>query len=232
MENGTRQNAKAWTEVYKTTSFGNNYPTDCLVSLYHHFIKQELAQKKHPVKVLDFGCSHGANAKFFLDQGFDVYGIDISKDAVDYCIRQQRFDKHRFAACDLLGDHVSIQELFGTFDLVIASECLYYFSQSDFDALLQNFYECMNEHAVIYANMHTWNHPLYKNYRDMGRNAEGLTQIPASGKADLPLHVRIVENKQEMRQLFRRFQETATVRSVLELESEMETLHYIGKKIR
>lgn len=230
MENGTRQNATAWTEVYQRTSFGNRYPTDGLVSLYYHFIKPELPNQAQPAKVLDFGCSHGANALFFSEQGFDVYGIDISKDAIDYCVQKQGFEKRRFMACNILEDSLSVRELYGTFDLIIASECLYYFSQADFDKLLLKFYECMKEDAVIYANMHTWNHPLYRNYQGIGCNKEGLVEIPASGTADLPLRVRIVENKQAMRQLFRGFRETAIVRSLLELESEVETLHYIGKK--
>lgn len=231
MELGTSQNAAAWTEVYQRTSFGNHYPTDGLVSLYHHFIKPELAGRSRPVKMLDFGCSHGANAVFFAELGFDVYGIDISKDAVDYCIQTQGFDERHFLACDILGGNVSIRELYGTFDLIVASECLYYFSQADFDALLQNFYECMKEGAVLYANMHTWNHPLYRDYQTAAANQEGLIEIPASGMADLPLKVRIVNDKQEMRQLFAMFQETAVLRSILELESEVETLHFIGKKI-
>lgn len=230
MDHGTKQNAAAWAKVYQTSSFGNRYPTDGLVSLYYHFIKKDLENRSHPVKVLDFGCSHGANAAFFSELGFDVYGIDISKDAVDCCIVTHGFDKSRFRACDLLGDHLSVRELFGTFDLIIASECLYYFSQADFEALLLNFEDCMKEHAVIYANMHTWNHPLYRDYQHTPANAEGLVEIPASGTAALPLQVRIVADKHQMRQLFHRFEETAVVRSILELESECETLHFIGKK--
>ena len=52
-----------------------------------------------------------------------------------------------------------------------------------------------------------------------------------SGTADLPLSVRIVEGKEEMREIFQIFEEIVTVRSVLELESENETLHFIGKKV-
>ena len=42
MEHGTKQNAAAWAKVYQTSSFGNRYPTDGLVSLYYHFIKKDL----------------------------------------------------------------------------------------------------------------------------------------------------------------------------------------------
>ncbi len=34
-----------------------------------------------------------------------------------------------------------------------------------------------------------------------------------------------------MREIFQIFEEIVTVRSVLELESENETLHFIGKKV-
>ena len=54
MEEGTKRNSRAWSEVYRTTAFGNAYPTDGLVSIYHHFIKKELKAAEEPPKVLDF----------------------------------------------------------------------------------------------------------------------------------------------------------------------------------
>ena len=232
MESGTKNNSLAWSKIYQTTSFGNKYPTDGLVSLYYHFMKNEVGSLGYPAKVLDFGCSHGANARFFAGLGFDVYGIDISEDAISYCRKEQGFDSRKFKACDVLDDGVSIAEMFGEFDMVVASECLYYFSEADFGRLLQEFYACMRENAVFYANMHTWNHHLYRKYRMLGTDEDGLAEIPASGTADLPLRVRIVEDKKQMRGLFQVFEEIATVRSILELETENETLHFIGKKRR
>lgn len=230
MEQGTKNNSKVWEQVYETTNFGNRYPTDGLVSLYHHFIKDKLSNLPYPIKVLDFACSHGANAKFFSESGFDVYGIDISSEAITYCVEQQGFSREKFLACDILNDNLSLEEIFGKFDLVIASECLYYFSDADRERILGKFYACMNEGAVIYANMHTWNHQLYRNYQNMAPNDEGLVEVKASGTANLPLWVRIVEDKEEVRKLFECFEEIATVRSMLELESQNETLHFIGRK--
>lgn len=230
MEQGTQSNSKAWAKVYETTNFGNRYPTDGLVSLYYHFIKERQYGLAFPVKVLDFACSHGANARFFRDMGFEVYGIDISEEAIEYCVKEQGFDYEKFIACDVLAEDVSLEELFGKFDLIIASECLYYFSNQDLQRLLGKFYACMNEGAILYANMHTWNHQLYRNYQNTRPNEEGLIEVRASGTAALPLWVKIVADKEEMRKLFGCFQEIATVCSVLELESENETLHFIGRK--
>lgn len=229
MRKETKENGKAWARVYEKTDFGNRYPTDGLVSLYYHFIKEHLEGLSHPIKVLDFACSHGANAKFFSELGFEVYGIDISEKAISYCVQEQGFDREKFVACDVLGENLSLSELFGKFDLIVASECLYYFSKTDFYRLLGKFCKCMKEGAVLYANMHTWNHQLYREYRNVKQNEEGLVEIKSSGTAGVPLWVKIVEDKDEMRDLFGCFEEIATVHSVLELESEIETLHFIGK---
>ena len=207
MEQGTKNNSKAWEKVYESTNFGNQYPTDGLVSLYHHFMKERLSNLPHPIKVLDFACSHGANAKFFRDLGFEVYGIDISEEAIAYCVKEQGFEAEKFIACNVLQKDLSLKELFGKFDLIIASECLYYFSDQDLQRLIKKFYDCMNKGAVIYTNMHTWNHQLYRDYKDIKPNNEGLIEVKASGKADLPLWVKIVEDKREMRNLFGSFVE-------------------------
>ena len=71
---------------------------------------------------------------------------------------------------------------------------------------------------------------MYREYQNTRIDEDGLVQIPASGLADLSLGVRIVADKQEMRKIFGVFEEITTVRSVLEMESENETLHFIGKK--
>ena len=39
------------------------------------------------VRVLDIGCGSGANIKYAASLGYNVYGIDISQTAVDYCIK-------------------------------------------------------------------------------------------------------------------------------------------------
>lgn len=194
------------------------------------FYQKRIEGRRRAVEGTGFCLQPRGKRKVFESLGFEVYGIDISKEAVDYCIQEQGFDSEKFTSCDILSGERSLKEMFGTFDLVIASECLYYFSEKDLSRLLQEFNDSMKEGAIFYANMHTWNHQLYRSYEKAEKNAEGLTEIPESGTAGLPLGVRIVENKEEMKKLFGIFQEIATVRSVLELESESETLHFIGKK--
>jgi len=51
----------------------------------------------HGSKILDLGCGACNNAQYMAQRGFDVYGIDFSHKAIDFCRR-------RFNALTLSGD--------------------------------------------------------------------------------------------------------------------------------
>ncbi|MDE2589481.1 MAG: class I SAM-dependent methyltransferase, partial [Patescibacteria group bacterium] len=63
------------------------YPGEAVVKFSARYLKRRTGiktwQKKRNVKrVLDAGCGNGRHVIFFSEQGFDVYGIDISNDAI------------------------------------------------------------------------------------------------------------------------------------------------------
>ncbi len=84
--------------------------------------------------------------------------------------------------------------------------------------------------GVFYASMVTYNHGLYRSYKDVLPDEEGMTRILKSGAADKPLYVHIMKDKEDMRNTFSCFKEIAILRTVEEMESEDESLHYIGIK--
>jgi len=42
---------------------------------------------KPPKKVLDLGCGNGKNAKWLVERGFEVYGVDFSESAIKFARR-------------------------------------------------------------------------------------------------------------------------------------------------
>lgn len=230
MEKVIRENEKAWQMTYETSSFGNKYPSSYLVSLFHRVIKKNLPVK-NKIKVLDFGCSLGANAKFISDmQGYEVYGIDVSPDAITYCIEEVGFSKDHFCCCNVLKDNISLKELFGEIDLIIASEVLYYFAKSDLDILLAKFKECLCDGGIIYADMPTLNHGAYREYAQKIPNEEGMIEVKSTGSVEQTLWVRLVKDKDDMRNIFHEFDEIATLRTLEEIEGENEEIHFVGRK--
>lgn len=219
------ENKKSYDKLYEK-GWGNRYPDSHLISFWHNYIKHLLPRSDGQVKVLDFGCSLGANTRFFHEQGCDVYGIDISEIAVRKCVELNGFPQDHFKALDLLGRSDSLEAIFHTrFDLIIASEVLYYFSPDDIKKLRDIFHDGLVENGVIYANWVTYNHHVYKKYK--GMTGKQIV-VEATGSADEKMYDYIIEDKAELQNIFSNFTAKYIKRTVIELDEENESLHYIG----
>lgn len=64
--------------------YGVIYPEGHVIRFYERFLKHE--RKMNGGKILDFGCGSGTHMKYFLDKGFEVFGVDI----VDGAVKQAR----------------------------------------------------------------------------------------------------------------------------------------------
>ena len=76
-----------WENIYKrkTQSHKNKYPNSEIVSFVLKYYYQQCFDNRKNIKVLDLGCGWGNNLNFLKNEGFDVYGIDGSKTAIDNC---------------------------------------------------------------------------------------------------------------------------------------------------
>ena len=78
-----------WEEIYADpqTAHKNKYPTELVVSTVFRNFKTRAG-----LKALDLGCGWGNNLRFLRDVGFDAYGIEISRTAVESM--QSEFGDH------------------------------------------------------------------------------------------------------------------------------------------
>ena len=136
---------------------------------YGRIFKYEfgLSGEKHE-KVLDFGCGQGAALQFFKSNGFAVYGVDISEVDINRCKEKMPDVQDHFA---VIPPAPSENDIFfqGDYDLIIAVQALYYYSDADLQIRLKSLYEQMKPGAVIYATMMGPKHRMYqyaKEYKD------------------------------------------------------------------
>lgn len=82
-------NSDTWNGIYEQTDFGNKYPLSYLVSLFHARVKPEILKTKQleDANVLDFACSIGANSRVYRDLGMNIYGIDVSMNAINKAVQ-------------------------------------------------------------------------------------------------------------------------------------------------
>ena len=78
---------KNWDKVYTTAFGGNWYPDEGIVRFTARYLQRRLGidvwnVKRKVNRLLDDGCGNGRHVVLFAEQGFDVYGIDISPEAV------------------------------------------------------------------------------------------------------------------------------------------------------
>ena len=114
-------------------------------------------------RVLDFGCGEGATLRFLKQQGFSVFGVDISVDKVLAFLQRSEADIARCAASmpdvapnfQVIEPQPRADDVFfgGNFDLVTAIQALYYYSDEDMETRLQSLHAQMRPGAVIYATM-------------------------------------------------------------------------------
>lgn len=92
------------------------------------------------MKILDAGCGEGRNAVYFINEGYQLYGIDQNDIAIQYCrymakSLDKKYDAHRFQ----VGSMEEIPFHKEAFDAVLCSAVLH-FAEGE-----SNFWQMMNE---------------------------------------------------------------------------------------
>lgn len=73
-------------------------------------------------KVLDYGCGMGHIMERFIEKGVNVWGVDMSGEAVDACIRRCRDSKYFHGVKIFDGGELPFET--AAFDLITCTECI------------------------------------------------------------------------------------------------------------
>lgn len=116
-----------WNDVYSKRFNGMWYPSEGVVKFSARYLQRRVGIEVYDVKrdvrrILDVGCGIGRYAVFFAEQGFDVYGMDISKEAIE--IAKAWLAKKRLKADLRVGDVEKLPFDDEFFDVVISDGVL------------------------------------------------------------------------------------------------------------
>lgn len=197
-----RANSDFWQSEYET-----RYPDTNLVKLYHHVVKRDLPAGKK-LKALDYGCSNGTNAFFLSDMGFDAYGVDINKIAIEKAKKKAEplgLSSH-FAAVDTA---ISADDVYfgGGFDFLLSWHTLYYFNNTDLNLRLRSFFNQMKPGGTFVATFVATKTATYKQTEPF---EDGLRRMPINERIR-DLHGKehfcnYVETPEELQKKFSLFQ--------------------------
>lgn len=223
-------NSAAWSSIYETSSFGNLYPSSYLVSLFHSRIKPLLLQKNNlqDVNILDFGCSIGANSVVFQNLQMNTYGIDVSVKAIERLHSNKIGDNEHFKVANLLDSELEIDDIFPgvKFDCIIASEIMYYFKDAERTLILNKFSKAMNKDAIIYVSMPSYDMALYKAYKEVPKDENGMVEVKESGRIKDTLWVNLPRTIEDVSKMFKPFKTIDILTTNLPVRSNENMIEY------
>lgn len=121
-----------------------------------YLLDQVLKNKFNPeMKVLDAGCGEGRNVIYFLNSGYNVYGMDIDSAAINALqfiagSLRQDLDQDHFQQ----GDIENLPYADHTFDLIIASAVLHFArNERNFLKMFGELIRCLKSGAMLFVRI-------------------------------------------------------------------------------
>ncbi len=127
-------------------------------------------------RILDAGCGEGRNAVYFIQKGYQIFGIDPNETAIQYCRFLSRslnpnFDIHRFQ----VGRLEEIPFHAEAFDLVICSAVLHFADSVDnFWEMIYEIHRVLKPGGLFWFRMTTAFGGILDQSQDLGNGKYGL----------------------------------------------------------
>lgn len=122
------------------------------IYLFDQLLKGTYADVK---TVLDAGCGGGRNLVYFLQNGYEVYGIDHNQEAVEAVKELSQMLAPANPASNFMvatSENLPFEDNY--FDLVISSAVLHFAqSQTHFDAMLQSMWRVLKPGGYLFARL-------------------------------------------------------------------------------
>jgi ubiquinone/menaquinone biosynthesis C-methylase UbiE len=136
-------------------------------------------------KILDLGCGNGRNLRYIARQGFEIYGIDISEEALVQL--RETLEQEKLSANIQRGSFYNLPYENKTFDCVISISVLQHNDWKGAKKAFSEISRVLKDGGLFLLRVRSTNRSLPEKRRDI--RDHGITYIPATGrKAGIMLH--------------------------------------------
>ncbi len=151
----------AYTTFYKNRNPQKVYPTEFVVRTFLAKYPALKLTLKSNSKVLDLGFGDGRNTAFLIEQGYEVYGIEITKEIVD--LTAKRLANLGLSATLKIGRNRDIPFEDDFFDVILGCHVSYYCDGADnFQVNLKEFARVLKPKGWFITSLADINSYIFK----------------------------------------------------------------------
>ncbi len=138
-----------WENTFSSQEWGK-YPAEPLI----RFVARNFYNKQRDqIHIMEIGCGPGPNIWYFAREGFRVYGIDISENAIRRATNRMR--EEGLKAELSVGDIEKLPFKDGSFDCVVDNECLYCSSRRVTESILAELVRVTKRKGFFFSRTFT-----------------------------------------------------------------------------
>lgn len=149
-----RVNRANYERLYSAKEAFLRYPTLWVIQFHNVYLKKHIPKGR----VLDYGCGAGNNSVFFIEKGYDVWGVDVAKNFTDLVrenFESRNIDGKYLSRFSLIPTHfkqLPFQDNF--FDVVIVNQVMEYLSSTEhIKKVCDDLYRCLRPGGVIFITI-------------------------------------------------------------------------------
>ena len=149
-----KENQQIYEEMYTREQAFLRYPADWVIRFHNMYMREHIPSGR----VLDYGCGSANNSIFFIQQGYDVSGVDTAEAALPLIranLERNHLDSalaERFSV--IRPDTTSLPYESGSFDFILSNQVLYYLSsEQHIKNLCEEFSRCLRPGGAVFFTM-------------------------------------------------------------------------------
>ena len=148
-------------QIYKSKA-QRKYPNEEMIRFLGRNLFSIPMNERSNIRILDLGCGNGANTQVLCKEGFDVYGLDISSEAVDLC--RMNLDKWGLKANLRVADMSKLDYPDNYFDVIIDVFSGYCLDGERFGRFIKSVYRCLKPDGLFFSYYPSKNSDAFTNY--------------------------------------------------------------------
>lgn len=211
----TNKIKEVWEKLHSQSKFRPKYPSEIVVQYIFRNFKRD-----GKTKILDLGCGAGRHVFFMANENIDTYGIDISKEGVEYT--KEVLEDLKLKGTIVEGTISNLPYRNNYFDGLISCGVLYYCTIDEIKKSIKEIYRVLKDDGKALIVVRTVEDYRCGNGEEIEKNTFIINEKEetkcAFNENGLTMHF---FTKEEIKQLFKEFK-CVTI-------DKIEETHHNGK---